>query len=159
MIKFLDIYLRRRKMDQMIQDFISSQNIAVVGASRLGNKFGNMANNELKRRGYKTLLVHPEAREIDGQECHSNLASVKDQAEVVFICLPADQAETVLQEAADVGLKKIWLQQGAESTELVDFGKSLDLNMITGKCVLMYAEPVQSFHKVHQVIAKLFGKY
>jgi len=39
-------------MDQSIHDFIECKRLAVIGASRKGNKFGNMASKELRERGY-----------------------------------------------------------------------------------------------------------
>jgi hypothetical protein len=40
-------------MNPLIQNFISSKRIAVVGMSRSGKKFGNMASLELKSKGYE----------------------------------------------------------------------------------------------------------
>ena len=54
-------------MDQSIHDFIECKRLAVIGASRKGNKFGNMASKELRERGYQVFIVHPEADEIDGE--------------------------------------------------------------------------------------------
>lgn len=42
--------------------------------------------------------------------------------------------------------------------ELVALGKQLGLNLLHGKCILMYAEPVRSFHKWHRGFMKLIGK-
>jgi predicted CoA-binding protein len=56
-------------MNTSIQDFVSGKRIALAGASRSGKKFGNIAGKELKTRGYQVYLVHPEAREIDGEPC------------------------------------------------------------------------------------------
>lgn len=53
-------------MNPLIDNFINSKRIAVVGMSRTGKKFGNMAVNELKNKGYEIFPVHPEAQEIDG---------------------------------------------------------------------------------------------
>jgi predicted CoA-binding protein len=53
-------------MDKTIQDFIECKRLAVIGASRTGDKFGNMAFKELQERDYQVFIVHPEADEIDG---------------------------------------------------------------------------------------------
>ena len=34
----------------------------------------------------------------------------------------------------------------------------LKLNAVAGKCVLMYAPPVRSFHSWHRAFAKLLGQ-
>ena len=52
-------------MNPMIDNFISSKRIAVVGMSRTGKKFGNMVGKELKSKGYAIYPIHPDVQEID----------------------------------------------------------------------------------------------
>ncbi len=146
-------------MDQKIQDFIKSKRIAIVGASSVSGKFGNAAAKELSERGYEVVYVHPHADEIDGQSVYPNLEAVKDKADVVWVCIPKEGGDAVLREAAEAGFSNVWLQQGASSPELVKVGQELNLDLVSGKCILMYAEPVGSIHKFHQVVWKLIGQY
>lgn len=145
-------------MDTAIQDFVSSKRIALAGVSRSGKKFGNSAYKELKTRGYEVFLIHPEAKEIEGEPCYPSLAALNGKVDGLLVCLPANQAKTVLQDAAAIGLRNVWLQQGAENQELLALGKDLDLNLVSGKCILMYAPPVRSFHKFHRLINKWTGQ-
>lgn len=146
-------------MDPKIRDFIEQKCIAIVGASSVSEKFGNSAAKELRERGYEVVYVHPSAKEIDGQPVYRDLASVKDKADAVWVCIPKEGGEPVLREAAEAGFKNVWLQQGASSPELLQVGEELDLDLVSGKCILMYAEPVGSIHKFHQVIWKVIGQY
>jgi uncharacterized protein len=146
-------------MDQNIQDFVKSKRVAVVGVSRKGNKFGNTIATELKGRGYEVSIVHPEAQEIGGERCYPGLAALKGKVEAVLICVPPVAAEQVVREAVDAGIQRIWLQQGAQSKEAVAAAKKSGVTPVEGKCVLMYAEPVQSFHRFHRFVAKLIGQY
>jgi predicted CoA-binding protein len=145
-------------MDPKIIDFIQQKKLALVGASRDGKSFGNMAAKELRERGYTLLLVHPLAKEIDGQACYPDLKAVRGQVEGVVVCVPPAQAEGVLRQASEVGLPRVWLQQGAQTPELVELGQQLGLSLVSGKCILMYAEPVRSIHKFHRGFMKLIGK-
>jgi uncharacterized protein len=145
-------------MNGAIQNFIDQKRIALAGASRSGKKFGNMAYKELKERGYEVYLVHPEAKEIDGEPCYPNLAALQGKVDGVLICLPASQGESVLREAAEAGIKRVWLQQGAENMELLKLGQELGLVVVSGKCILMYAPPVRSFHRWHRGFMKLVGQ-
>jgi uncharacterized protein len=145
-------------MNGAIQNFIDQKRIALAGASRSGKKFGNMAYKELKERGYEVYLVHPEAKEIDGEPCYPNLASLQGKVGGVLICLPASQGDAVLREAAEAGIKRVWLQQGAENMELLKLGQELGLEVVSGKCILMYAPPVRSFHRWHRGFMKLVGQ-
>jgi hypothetical protein len=145
-------------MNTSIQDFISGKRIALAGVSRSGKKFGNIAHKELKARGYQVFLIHPEAKEIDGEPCFPNLAALRDKVDGVLVCLPASQAGNVLREAAGSGLRQVWLQQGAETSELLALGRELGLDLVSGKCILMYAPPVRSFHWWHRAVVKLMGQ-
>jgi predicted CoA-binding protein len=145
-------------MDQTVKDFIQLKRIAVVGVSRSGKKFGNTIATELKQRGYQVFIVHPEAKEIGGEPCYPNLAALQGKVDGVLICVPPSQAGQVLQEAAQAGMKKIWLQQGAQSPEVLAQARELGINPVAGKCILMYAEPVRSLHGWHRAFARLFGQ-
>src|SRR5512147_2947899 len=145
-------------MNTSIENFISSKRIALAGASRSGKKFGNIVYKELKDRGYQVYLLHPEAKEIDGTPCYPSLASLEGKVDGVLVCVPAGQAGSVIREAAGAGVRNVWLQQGAENPELVALGKELGLDMVTGKCILMYAQPVRSFHWFHRAFVKVMGQ-
>ena len=146
-------------MDEFIKNFIKHKKIAIVGASRKGGKFGNAAVRELMERGYEVFIIHPEVEEIDGLSTYPNIEAVKEQAECLFISVPSDRVEPVLRQASAAKLTNVWLQQGADTPGLINLAQDLGLDMVAGKCILMYAEPVRSFHKFHQVIWKLIGQY
>jgi uncharacterized protein len=145
-------------MQQAIQNFINGKRVAVLGASRSGKKFGNIAAKELSERGYQVSLVHPEAQTIDGITCYPNLASLQGKIDGVFISVPAKHVEPIFSQASELGMKNVWLQQNAETPELIAKGNELGLNLVYGKCILMYAPPVNSFHGFHRWVMKLFGK-
>jgi len=99
-----------------------SSNLGFFGASRKGDNFGNMACKELRKRGYQVFIVHPEVNEIDGEPCYPNLTAVKDKVDGVFVCIPAAQASGVFRQASEAGLRNVWLQQQAETPELIELG-------------------------------------
>ncbi len=145
-------------MNQAIQEFIQGKRIAVLGVSRSGKKFGNSIFTELKQRGYQVYIVHPEAQEIGGERCYPDLASLSGQVDGVVICVSPKQAPQVLRDAAAAGIKSVWLQQGSDSAEAQAVARELGVTPITGKCILMYAQPVGSFHGWHRAFNKLIGQ-
>lgn len=146
-------------MKPSIQNFISKKRIAVVGFSRNKTKFGTAAFLELQKRGFEVFAIHPSEKEINGIECYPDLKTVSGKAEAVFISIPPKSVPPVLKEASDAGFKLVWLQQGAESAEAIGYAKELGLELISGKCILMYAPPLTSLHKFHQVICKWTGTF
>ncbi len=147
-------------MDTNIQDFISGKRIAIVGASRTNDKykFGNMAGTELKRRGYQVFFVHPEAQSINDETPYPSLSALQGKVDGILLSVPAAKGMPVLQEAAVLGFRNVWVQAGGESPELIKLGEELRLNMITGKCILMYAQPVKGFHVIHRFVARISGQ-
>jgi uncharacterized protein len=144
-------------MNPLIDDFISSKRIAMVGMSRSGKKFGNYACKELKSNGYEIYPVHPEAKEIDGLTCYPDLKSLSGKVDGVWISISPKKVTAVLEEAAEIGLKNIWLQQGAWSKEVQQTIDQLKLPVVSKKCIMMYAQPVHSVHKFHRTIKSVFG--
>jgi predicted CoA-binding protein len=144
-------------MNQLIDEFISCKKLALVGMSRSDKKFGHMTAKELLAKGYEIFPVHPEAVEINGIACYPNLKSLEGKVEALWISIPPKNVPGVLEEAAEIGLKKIWLQQGSWSNEVQQCIDRLGLPVITKKCILMYAPPVKSFHKFHRTIKGIFG--
>lgn len=144
-------------MNQLIENFVGSKRLAVVGMSRSGKKFGNMAGKELKAKGYEIFPVHPDAREIDGMSCYPDLKSLNGKVDGLWISVPSQKVSPILEEAAQIGLKNIWLQQGAWSTEVQTTIDRLNLQVVTKKCIMMYAQPVKSIHKFHRGIQYIFG--
>jgi predicted CoA-binding protein len=148
-----------REMDQAKQDFINCKRIAVVGISRSDAKFGNMTYKELKSRGYEVIPVHHEMETFDGDRCYKQVSDISPKVEGVFINVTPGRVLEILQDTAGAGVKKIWLQQGSESAAAIELGKVLGMSLATHGCILMYAEPVKSFHSFHRWVWKLAKKY
>ncbi|MEI6277352.1 MAG: CoA-binding protein [Prolixibacteraceae bacterium] len=144
-------------MNPQIEKFVSSKRIAVVGFSRSGKKFGNMAGKELIKRGYEIYPVHPDVPVIDGISCYASLQSLAGKVDALLISIPPAKVPPVLEEAALTGLKNIWLQQGSWSIEAQQTADRLGLQVVSKKCILMYAPPVTSIHKFHRTIKSIFG--
>jgi len=142
-----------------IQEVLAQRTVALVGVSRGGKKFGNAIYRELKGKGYKVFPVHPQAESIEGDPCYPNLKSLPEQAGAVVICVPPAEAERVVQQAFEAGIKSVWLQQGAESYAAIQYCENHEMTTVHGQCIMMFAEPVQSFHGFHRWVWRLIGKY
>ncbi|MBZ5544903.1 MAG: CoA-binding protein [Acidobacteriia bacterium] len=142
----------------VVTDFVSQKKLAVVGVSRQGKKFGNMAFRELKAKGYKLLPVHPQAETIEGERCYPSLAALPEPVDGVLVVVPPAETEKVVREAAAAGIKRVWMQQGAESPAAIKFCEDNGLSAVHGECILMFAEPAAWFHRAHRWVWKLLGK-
>lgn len=145
-------------MDQNVKDFLKCKKLAFVGLSRSSKKFGNTIVRELTKKGYELYPLHKTEKVINGITCYPDLKSVQPMVEGLLINTSPGNVIPVLEDAAALGINKIWLQMGAESKEVYEKAKKLNLPIVTKKCILMYAEPVKGFHGFHRFIMKLFGK-
>jgi predicted CoA-binding protein len=141
-----------------IRQFVRGKTIAVVGASATGKGFGSFAYSELRKKGYQVMAVHPTATAIHGDPCWPSLASLPEPVERALVVVKPDVAESVLRDAAAAGVRRVWLQQGAESPAAILAGEQLGLDVLHGHCILMFAEPVGPLHGIHRWVWKLIGK-
>jgi predicted CoA-binding protein len=141
-----------------VDRFVSGRTLALVGVSAKGRGFGSAAYKELKARGYRVLAVHPSARAIHGEPCWPSLAKMPERVERLLVSVKPDRADLVVRDAAAAGVRQIWFQQGSESPAALETCRSLGLAAVHGQCILMFAEPVGSVHKLHRWVLKLFGR-
>jgi predicted CoA-binding protein len=143
---------------EIINDFISQRTLAIAGLSRNGKHFGNSVYKDLTAKGYKLYPVHPHVHTIDGVQCYPDLTSLPEEVGGVIAILPPVQTEILVKDAAKAGIKRVWMQQGAESKEAIRFCNENNINAVHGECIYMFAQPVVSIHKFHRFIWKLIGK-
>jgi predicted CoA-binding protein len=146
-------------MKQEIENFIKSKRLAVVGVSRNNSKFGNALYRELKEKGYNVVPVHPSMDSFEGDTCSKRIQDINPKVDAVIINVNKEHAKAIIEDAHQAGVKNLWLQQGSETPETIEYAKSLDLNIVTGKCIMMYAEPVKSVHAFHRFLWKLLKQY
>lgn len=142
----------------VVDDFLSQRKIALVGISSKKKKFGNIVCKELKSKGYEVFPVHPQADTIDGESCWPTLAALPEPVDGVVLVIPPPETEKVVQEAAAAGIRRIWMQQGAESDNAVRFCEENNIAVVHGECILMFAEPLGFVHKLHRWVWGLLGR-
>ena len=141
---------------EAIDAFLAHAAIAVVGVSRTGRKFGNMACRVLREKGYRVYQVHRRATTIDGQPCSPTLDTLPEKVDAVLVVVPPWEAIDVIGEAAAAGIHYVWLQQGAESVEAANLAARLKITLIVGECILMFARPT-GIHFVHGLVRRAMG--
>jgi predicted CoA-binding protein len=140
-----------------VDGFLAKPALAIVGASRTGRKFGNMAMRELRSRGYRVYPIHPIAESIDTVPCYASFEKLPEKVDALLVVVPPIAAIDVVREAAAAGVRYVWLQQGSESEDLIKLCRDLGLTVVTRECVLMFAQP-KGFHKLHRWVWGALGK-
>lgn len=142
---------------KQIEEFFASKKLAIAGVSRNTKKFGYLAYKHLKENGFDTYPINPHAELIDTDICYPGIAEVPDSADRLLILTHKEISGKLIEEAIKKGIKHIWVQQTSETPEIRSMANKKDLNIIYGKCIFMFAEPVKGIHKFHRNILKLFG--
>lgn len=140
-----------------VDAFLAQQAFALVGVSRSGGKFGNLILRELREKGMRVYPLHPAADTIDGVKCYGHLKDMPEPIGGMIICVTPGDAVTAVRDAAEAGIKHVWLQQGAESPYLEQLCTELGLDAVVGECILMFANP-KGIHRAHQMLEGVLGR-
>lgn len=142
---------------QSIDNFLSSKTVAIVGVSRNKDKFGNYIYREMKHKGYSVFAVNPNMDMAEGDRCYAGLGALPEKPDGVLMSIQPKATMAVMEDMARLGIKKCWLQQGADSKEGEEKARELGLELVSGECVMMFMQPVESIHSFHRGFKKFFG--
>ena len=136
-----------------INEFVAQKKLALVRASQKTPIRGVSIDKELISRGYDVAVVY-----LDDEGPGSKLNDLKEPVGGVIIAVPADRTEKAVLQAVEAKIKKVWIQKGSESTAAARLCEEKGISAVQGQCIMMFAEPVRSFHAFHRGVLKLFGK-
>jgi len=145
-------------MNTTKKEFWKGKTYALVGVSLNKRKFGNTIYKEMKKRGLTVFPVHKDLTIYNGEKCFSSLKDIPEKLDGVVICAKPEKAVSLIRECIDLGIKRVWLQQGSQSAEAIKLGQGKDMVIHSGSCALLYLEPVAFPHSVHRWLAKVLGK-
>jgi len=141
-----------------VEEFLAQKKIAVVGVSRKKTKFGNAIYKELKQKGYQVFPINPNMQSFEGDNCYPDLLSLPEKVDGVVINVPPTQTEKVVKEVNDIGIKKVWLQQGSQSEAAIKYCEENGIDCVSNECILMFAQPSAFIHRAHKWVWSVFGK-
>jgi predicted CoA-binding protein len=143
-------------VDQTIEYFINTHQVAVVGVS--DKKFGGAIYKTLKQRGYTVHPVHPTRAAFEGDPCHPRLDTLPPEVKAAVIAVSPTAAEMVVTDAIRGGMTHLWFQQGADFARAESAARTAGIQTVSRRCILMYAPPVTGIHAFHRFVARLFGR-
>ena len=122
-----------------IKDFLAAGPYAVVGASTVREKYGNKVLRTYLQRGLEVYAVHPREKVIEGLDTVPDIESLPDDVRGLSIITPPAITEKLVLEAAEKGIKRLWMQPGAESDKAIADAEALGLTVISGGPCLLVA--------------------
>ena len=96
--------------------------------------------------------------EIEEDTCYPDLLSIQEKVDAVVINVPPAQTEKLVRESNQAGIKKVWLQQGSQSDEAINYCEENGIDCISNECILMFAQPSVFIHRAHKWVWGILGK-
>jgi uncharacterized protein len=125
-------------VEDKIADFLAGAPHAVVGVSLDRSKYGNKVLRCYLQRGRPVHVVHPRESEIEGVPCVPRIADLPADVHGLSIITPPPVTEKIVGEAAARGIRRLWMQPGAESERALELARELGLTVISGgPCLLV----------------------
>jgi predicted CoA-binding protein len=99
-------------MDLIEEQLRNSRTIAVVGLSDKPNRDSYRVSKYMQSQGYRIIPVNPMIEEALGEKSYPDLKSVPEPIDMVDIFRRSELVPPVVDEAIEVGVKYIWMQDG-----------------------------------------------
>jgi hypothetical protein len=113
----------------------SSRTVAVVGLSSKPDRPSYKVASYLKEQGYRIIPVNPTEKEILGELCYPDLASVSESIDVVDIFRRSADVPPFVEEAIKIGAKAVWMQEGVINEEAANRARKAGLMVVMDKCM------------------------
>jgi predicted CoA-binding protein len=101
--------------------------IAVVGLSPDPARPSYAVARYMKRAGYCIIPVNPAVKEVLGEVCYPDLASIPVPVDVVDVFRRSENVPPIVENAIKIKAKAVWLQEGVVSEEAARRAKAAGL--------------------------------
>ena len=122
---------------ELLKILKEARSIAVVGASRNPNKWGNRIVRLLvEKLDARVYPVNPKAKEILGLKAYPSISTLPEVPDVVVTVVPPRVTRAVAEEATRIGVKILWMQPGSESREAEEVAREAGIRVVKA-CVVV----------------------
>lgn len=121
--------------DELRRVLTENRTVAVVGASADESKSAHTVPRYLQEHGYRIVPVSPRHSEVLGEKAYRSLREVDTPIDVVDVFRPPGEAPQIARDAAAIGAKVLWLQQGIVSEEAARIARESGLEVFMDVCM------------------------
>lgn len=119
-----------------IGEFLAFRRFAVVGVSNDPSKYGHIVYHNLKDKGFTVFAVNPNVSKVGEDPCYPSLAELPEPVDGAILVVPPPVTDKVVAQAADAGIKRLWMQPGAESEEAIRFCEDRNMGVVHDACIM-----------------------
>jgi predicted CoA-binding protein len=124
--------------EDAIKQFLEGDVFAVAGASPKRDKYGNKVLRAYMQANRTVFPIHPAADVVEGLDVYRDLASLPTTVHGLSVITPPVVTETLVEQAAELGIRHVWLQPGAESPRAIQLASDAGISLIhSGPCLLV----------------------
>jgi predicted CoA-binding protein len=139
-------------LNEMVDDFLGQQYIAVAGVSRGGQSPANAIYNKLKREGHTVYALNPNADRVEGDQAYPNVNATPHKPDGVVIVTNPELTDKIVHECVEAGIPRIWIHSSfahgsSMNDAAVQYGQEHGVQVIAGGCPLMFGTSPDLFHK------------
>ena len=113
-----------------------AKTVAVIGASRNRQKFGNKALRSFEAQGYTVIPINPNEVEVEGHKTYRTVLEYPGQIDMATVYVPASAGVAVMADLKKKGIPEVWLNPGADAAAVVRRAQELGLNVIQACSIL-----------------------
>jgi predicted CoA-binding protein len=134
------------KFDKMAKDFLEQEHIAVAGVSRSEDSTANFIYRTLRDKGYSVYAVNPNAEEVEGDPCFSNMQSIPRKVDGVVIVTKPEISEQVVEDCVKAKVPRVWMHNStfmggsSVSDKATAVCHENGIFVIDGGCPLMFMD-------------------
>lgn len=114
--------------------------MAVIGASNDRGKYGNKALRAFRRQGYQVIPINPREAVVEGETAYRSVLDVPGPIDEATFYVPGAVGLAVLEEVARKGIRRVWLNPGADDPDVVARARELGLEAIVACSILAVGE-------------------
>ena len=104
--------------------------VAVIGASRDRNKYGNRAVRAYLRQGWTVYPVNPHDAAVEGLRTFARIGDIPAAVDRAALYVQPEVGTSLLPEIKAKGVKELFVNPGAESDALMAEAERLGLDAI-----------------------------
>lgn len=133
------------RFDDLAQDFLSQERIAVAGVSRTAENTANMIYRAMREREYEVFALNPNADSVEGDPCYPSVKAIPGGVDGVVIITSPEITEEIVNDCVGAGVPRVWMHNNtfaasSVSDEAVSMCKEHGIVVIDGGCPMMFMD-------------------
>ena len=114
----------------------SAKTIAVVGLSDNPLRVSHGVSAYMQNHGYRIIPVNPRITSSLGERSYATLADVREKIDIVNIFRRPEFVETVVDEAIQLKIPAIWMQEDVIHEQAAEKARQAGLFVVMDRCIL-----------------------